>query len=217
MKRMVVVLLGMLCIAARTPTPSPSAASLSPQQVAAEEFRDGARQLDRAAKLHEELQAATDPKKREGVQKKLNKTLENAARSFQKAALNEPKMVQAYSELGFALRKLGRYDESLAAYEKALSIVPNFSPAIEYRAEAHLGLNRVKEAKDAYLLLFSGDRPRADLLFAAMKRWVAERTADPAGADPAQVTALAKFVDERAAIHAQTSPATVASGDMRSW
>lgn len=217
MKRMVVVLLGVFCIAARSPSPSPNAVSLSPQQIAAESFREGGRMLDRAAKQHEELQAATDPKKREGVQKKLNKTLEAAARAFEKAALNEPKMVQAYSELGFALRKLGRYDDSLAAYEKALSIMPNYAPAIEYRAEAFLGLNRVKEAKDAYLLLFSGDRPRADLLFAAMKRWVAERATDPAGADPAQVAALAKFVDERAAIHAQTSTTKVASGDMRSW
>jgi len=202
--------------AARSSAPAPSSrAERSPQQVAEDELRQGAQQLDRAAKLHAELQAAPADK-REGLQKKLNKTLEGAARNFEKATMNAPRMVQAYSELGFALRKLGRYEESLAAYDKALTIVPNYAPALEYRAEAYLGLNRVAEAKEAYLILFGGDRPRADLLFAAMQKWVAARTADPAGVDPQQVAELAKFVEERAAIHAQTSVAT-ASKDLRTW
>lgn len=222
MKRITMGLLAMFLLpavfAANTPAPSGGGAGMvmTPQQVALDEFRRGAQQLEKAAKLHGELQAANETK-REGLQKKLTKTLEGAARSFEKATLNDPRMVQAYSELGFALRKLGRYQESLAAYDKALSIMPGFAPAIEYRAEAHLGLNRFAEAKEAYLLLFAGDRPRADLLFAAMQKCVAARTADAAGADPQQVAALAKFVEERAAIHAQTSPATLASKDLRSW
>ncbi|HYI12436.1 MAG TPA: tetratricopeptide repeat protein [Thermoanaerobaculia bacterium] len=220
MKGMAIGLLVLLCVpagfAAKSAAPASSPAEMSPQQAAGDEFRRGAQLLDRAAKQHAELLAAKE-KQREAVQKKLNKTLETAVRSFEKATQFDPRMVQAYSELGFALRKLGRYEQSLAAYDKALSIMPGYSPAIEYRAEAHLGLNRVAEARDAYLLLFSGDRPRADLLFAAMTKWVAARSADPAGADPQQVAALAKFVEERAAIHAQTSAATMASKDMRTW
>lgn len=205
-----------LAFAANSPAPAMSPGMASPQQVAADEFRRGAQLLDRAAKQHAELEKAGD-KQRDALQKKLTKTLETAARSFEKATLNDPNMVQAYSELGFALRKLGRFDQSLAAYDKALRLAPGYSPAIEYRAEAHLALNRVNEAREAYLALFNGDRPRADLLFAAMTRWVAARSADPAGADPQQVAALAKFVEERAAIHAQTSPASLASKELRTW
>lgn len=222
MKRTAIVVIALTCapalFAARVPSSGSGAQQgMSPQQMAADDFRRGAQLLDRAAKQHAEWKAAANEKEREAVQKKLTKTLETAARSFEKALSNDPRMVQAYSELGFALRKLGRYEQSLAAYDKALAIVPDYAPAIEYRAEAYLGLNRVAEAKSAYLALFASDRARADLLFAAMQKWVAERNANAAGADPQEVAALAKFVDERAAIHAQTSPASMASKDLRTW
>ena len=35
-------------------------------------------------------------------------------------------------------RRLGEYDRSLAAYEKALALSPDYPEAIEYRAEAYL-------------------------------------------------------------------------------
>lgn len=199
---LLVVFLSPALFAARSSAPKP----LDPQQVAANEFRAGAYQLDRAAKIHARLAAAPESEK-DGLEKKLNKALESAVRDFKRATDNDPRMVQAYSELGFALRKLGRFEESLAAYDKALAIMPTYSPAIEYRAEAYLGLNRVAEAKQAYLMLFSGDRPRADLLYAAMKRWAADH--------PDGDAAFAKWIAEREPLHATATQ--TASKDLRTW
>ena len=53
---------------------------------------------------------------------------------------------EAFSSLGYARRKLGMYEGALSAYDTALSLVPNYAEAVEYRAEAYLALNRIPEA-----------------------------------------------------------------------
>jgi tetratricopeptide (TPR) repeat protein len=103
------------------------------------------------------------------------------------------------------LRKVGNYNASLDAYGKALQIQPNYTPAIEYRAEAYLGLNRLDDVKSAYMTLFTADRPRADELTAAMEKWVDKRQADPGGVDPATVESFGKWVAERKQLASQTS------------
>src|SRR5437868_1650054 len=80
--------------------------------------------------------------------------------------------------------------KSLVNYEKALKINPGFADAIEYRGEAYLGLNRIEDAKQAYLTLFAKDRAQADSLMKAMNTWVSKHQAEPAGVDPAVVTGL---------------------------
>ena len=73
---------------------------------------------------------------------------------FQAAVKKNPALFQAWGSLGYAYRKVGNYPASLEAYGKALEIEPNYTPAIEYRAEAYLALNRLDE-----VILFS---PLAD-------------------------------------------------------
>ena len=63
----------------------------------------------------------------------------------------------------------------MAAYNQALEIQPDYAEAIEYRAEAFLGLNRLDEVKEAYMQLFREDRERADELMSAMQQWVDQR------------------------------------------
>jgi tetratricopeptide (TPR) repeat protein len=178
-----------------------------PRSEALSYYQSGQRRLDKIGKIAEELKTA-DAAKAVRLQEKMRKGLEAAAGDFRRAVQNDPNLFQAHSELGFTLRKLGKYDESLAAYDRALSLQPNFAPAIEYRAEAHLGLNRLDEAKEAYLLLFSGDRPRADLLFEAMKAWVAEHRDDPSAAT------FAAWIEQRQSLHQGTPTAT---SDLRTW
>ena len=63
-------------------------------------------------------------------------------------------MYQAWNYVGYTNRKLGNYDDALAAYDRALSSSsPDYAEAIEYRGHAYLGLNRLSEAKEAYLAL----------------------------------------------------------------
>jgi tetratricopeptide (TPR) repeat protein len=196
--------------------PSP-ATRMSPHDEAVESYNSAERRLDKLAKTFDDMKAATDPQAQAKLQQKITKGLESAAGELRRAITNEPKMFQAYSELGFTLRKLGKYPESLEAYDKALQLQPNFSPAIEYRAEAYLGLNRTEEAREAYTMLFVGDRPRADALLVAMKSYVAARKSDPAGVDAAKLADFGTWVEQRETIHSQTAPLTQQVSALRAW
>ena len=200
-----------------SPSMSPSAQPQDPHAQAVAYYNSGERQLEKATKANADLKANADPSKGDGLRSRLNKSLENAAADFNRAIKSEETLYQAHSELGFCLRKLSRFDESLQAYDKALKIEPRWAPAIEYRGEAYLGLNRLDEAKAAYTTLFDGDRVRADILFDAMKQWVAEHRANANGVDTAQLDAFAKWVDARTTIHAQTAATTASRDGIRSW
>ena len=53
--------------------------------------------------------------------------------------------------------------------DRALELAPDYGEAIEYRAEAYLGLDRIDDAKKAYMQLFNLDRALADELMEAMR------------------------------------------------
>ena len=76
-------------------------------------------------------------------------------------------------------------------------LAPTSSEAIEYRAEAYLGLNRLDAAKQSYMHLFVHDRAASNVLMKAMKAWVEKRRAQPAGVDPAAIDAFDAWVRER--------------------
>src|SRR6202140_694464 len=191
----------------------------SPHDQAVDYYNNAEHRIDGLAKLHDEMKAAaaTDPQKATKLQGKLAKGLENAAADLERAVKNDPQLFQAWSELGFTYRKMGKFKESLEAYERALQISPDYTPALEYRAEAYLGLNRLDDAKKTYTELFSGDRPKADALLISMKSFVAARRADPAGLDAAQLDAFGKWVEQREVIHNQTVALTAQTSTFRSW
>ena len=131
------------------------------------------------------------------LQKKINKEYRKSIDDLEKAIGYYPRFYQAHSSLGYALRKINRYDESLAAYNESLRINPSYHEAIEYRGEAYLGLNRLDDAKAAYMELFQSNRPLADQLIAAMLSWVAARRDDAGALDVALVEQFATWVDQR--------------------
>jgi tetratricopeptide (TPR) repeat protein len=194
----------------------PESPAQDPRAIAANDYQSGSRRLDKIEKLHKDRAAASDPKSIEKISRNIQKQLENAAADFKRAVRNDPNHFAAWSELGFCLRKLGRFDESLAAYDRALQIQPAFSPAIEYRAEAYLALNRLEEAREAYLLLFAGDRARAGILLEAMKSWVSERRADPGAIAAEKIDQFADWVSKREIFHQQTGSVSATSAS-RSW
>jgi tetratricopeptide (TPR) repeat protein len=120
-----------------------------------------------------------------------------ALKDFQTAATAKPDNYRAHNGAGYALRKLGDYDRALQSYERALTLAPASTEAIEYRGEAYLGLNRLDDAKQAYMHLFVHDRGASNVLMKAMRAWVHNQQAKPGVVDPAIVAAFDAWVRER--------------------
>jgi tetratricopeptide (TPR) repeat protein len=114
---------------------------------------------------------------------------------FTSATRLDSSMHEAYTYLGYANRKLGRYDESLKAYDQALKINPDTPYAIEYQGETYLALNRIAEAQFNFLRLYALNAYSAGKLLKAMRAWVeANKAKPPAGID---VPALAAWIEEK--------------------
>lgn len=170
---------------------------LTPEEKAVASYNAGIKHRDKAAKLEQKSINEPNEKKFAKLQKKITKEYNRAIKDYERAVDHYPRFYQAHSSLGFALRKVDRFEESLAAYNVSLDINPYFDEAIEYRGEAYLGLNRLDEAKEAYIELFQNDRVLADQLMAAMMAWVAARRDDADGLDTAVVEQFAEWVEQR--------------------
>ncbi len=180
----------------------------SPEQEAVEYYNDGISARDKAAAYEKESAAETDAKKKEKLDGKARDKHESSIKKFVNATRKDPKLYQAWGSLGYAYRKTGNYKDSLEAYAKALELQPGYTPAIEYRAEAYLGLGRLEDVKSAYMTLFSADRPRANELSAAIEKWLEKSKSNPSGVDPAQLEEFGKWAAERKQLATQTSSAT---------
>ena len=206
---------GILASGSSVPAPPPgggsSLPSMSPEERAVEAYKNGDEHRVKGKKLEEE--AAT--KKGSDADKtsaKAKSEYEKSLKDFKNAAKLNPQLFQAYNGMGYAYRKTGDYAKALEMYDQAIKMAPGFFPeAVEYRAEAYLALNRIDDARQAYLELFAADRKQADILMTAMKSWVTARHADPAGLSPEVISAFEKWIGERDGMAKQTSLMGVSS------
>ncbi len=195
------------------------AAELTSEQQAMAAFNEGLEHRDKAWKLEDQASSA-DGAKAEKKAMKAQNAYGKAIERYRTAVELAPDFYQAWSSLGYALRKTGQYEDSLAAYDRALAIDPRYAEAIEYRGEAYLGLDRVEEAKAAYMLLFQIDRERAAELMTAMKRWLEARRSDAGGLSEADIESFSTWVEERSDLVAQVGTLASrarAAGAGRSW
>jgi tetratricopeptide (TPR) repeat protein len=176
---------------------------MTPEEQAKQAYNQGVRAVKAADKLAKTADEATDEKKKAKALDKAKHQYDNARGYFASALQRKVDMYEAWNYVGYTSRKLGEYDKALQAYDEALRLNPNYSEAIEYRGEAYLALNRIEDAKNAYMLLFQGQRPLADQLMVAMQKWVTDRKA--AGNAAPEVDALAQWIDERSNIARQTA------------
>jgi tetratricopeptide (TPR) repeat protein len=139
----------------------------------------------------------------------------SARTKLQSLVARSPQFAEAWNALGYTQRKLGSYDDALASYAKALDLKPGYPEALEYRGEAYLRLDRIHEAKQAYLDLFVTNRKIAATLLESMKTWIKNRRGAP-GVDATVVTDLEQWVQERSQIATQTAALTRA-GAAASW
>lgn len=175
-------------LAIRNKPQASDAAKKSPEAAATEALNSGLKRLEKADQI-----ASKNPKQ-------ARKEYEAALKDFQAAADAAPDNYRAHNGAGYALRKLGHYERALASYERALVLAPTSSEAIEYRAEAYLGLNRLDAAMQSYMHLFVHDRTASNVLMNAMKDWVEKHRAQPAGVEPAAIDAFGAWVGERDAL-----------------
>jgi tetratricopeptide (TPR) repeat protein len=94
---------------------------------------------------------------------------------FRTAVAADPGLKEAWNLIGYTSRRLGDYEESLSAYDKALAIAPDYPEAIEYRAELFLLTGRLPQVKEAYGALLKASPSYAGVLKTSMQEWLAEK------------------------------------------
>lgn len=183
-------------------------AAPTPEEQARSAYNSGVKAVEKADELAADAARQTDARKQQKLREKAQYTYGAALKKFTRATELVPSYHEAWNYVGYTNRKLGDYHAALAAYDRALSLSPGYAPAIEYRGHAYLGLNRLGEAKEAYLSLYSGNRQLAAQLLAAMQAWVGTHRTNAAGVDGPTLEAFASWVSERSAIASQTASLT---------
>ena len=189
------------------------APQLTPRQKAINHYNRGLKNRDKAWKHEEKARQASAQKKRQKELEKAQKQYTRAIKEFRSAVELVDNFHQAYGSLGYALRRSGQYEEALQSYDRSLAIHPGYVEAIEYRAEAYLGLNRLEDAKSAYLLLVRQDQEQAGKLLEAMKDWIGQRREDQS-VEAGSLDEFAQWVAERDGIAQTTARPTASWG---SW
>jgi tetratricopeptide (TPR) repeat protein len=112
----------------------------------------------------------------------VRKGYSEARERFRAAAEADPGMKEAWNMIGYTSRRLGDYEASLAAYERALSLSPDYPEAIEYRAELFMLTGRFDDVKASHARLKELSPSYADVLVASVKEWAANKDAPGAKA-----------------------------------
>jgi tetratricopeptide (TPR) repeat protein len=183
--------------------------SRSPESVAKRHHQAGLRQKQKAWKLEAKAAKADDVADREKLLAKAKKAYEKAIGSQEAALEALPTHYEAANELGYALRKTGRYAEAIASYDRALALNDVFYPAVEYRAEAYLATGQLERAKSGYMALFRNDRKLAAQLMTAMDEWLGQQPEGEAKAS------FAAWLEERKALAAVGED--LSQNNVRSW
>jgi tetratricopeptide (TPR) repeat protein len=177
----------------RPKDPGPAPVS---EQGAIDAYTAGYASILRAEHAENLAAAASNEAERQAALGDARKAYQASLPNFAIAVRLDESMHEAYTYMGYANRKLGRYDDALRAYERALKINPDTTFAIEYQGEAFLGLNRIDEARFNFLRLYALDQSQAAKLLRAMHAWVAANEAKPpAGID---MPALTAWIAEKA-------------------
>jgi tetratricopeptide (TPR) repeat protein len=178
--------------------------SRSPGEIAESRYRRGLRSRDKALDFEAKAKKKDESWFGKRPSERAVDSWNDAVGFYQEAIEQRPRFYEAYSDLGYAYRKLGDYSASLAAYDRALRFQPDYVQAIEYRGEAYLRLLRLEDAQAAYMRLFVLDRQLADQLLANMTLWVSEVEAAEEGLSPSRLKAFRTWVGERAQLAGQT-------------
>lgn len=144
-------------------------------------YNVGFEDFEKATRL--ELQVGTKKgAELRALEAEVRKGFSSARERFRAALEADPNMKEAWNMVGYTSRRLGDYEESLIAYDRALALAPDYPEAIEYRAELFVLTGRFDEVKDAYASLQKSSPSYAETLKNAILDWSKDRNAPGAKA-----------------------------------
>ena len=114
---------------------------------AAVAYNDGVKKMTRADAVGVQKSATFTYDYAAAPDGKALREYEGAIADFTRALSYDAKMKEAHNNLGYCLRRVGRLPESLAAYDKAIELDPDFAQAREYRGETYLALSQPDKAE----------------------------------------------------------------------
>jgi tetratricopeptide (TPR) repeat protein len=184
----------------------PHAAEVKPDKAAAKALAAGIKSLEKAKELESAAAAASaNPDKRAKLEEKLSDTYNRALDQFTEALANNSELVDAWDDVGYVHLKLGAYREAVDDYNHALKFKPGLLSAEEHRAEAYIAIDRLDDAKIAYMDLYYHAPPLAEQLMSAMQQWLKDHRADARGVRPQDIDAFDRWVMERDSIAKQAA------------
>ncbi len=186
---------------------APSASAEKPDAAARKAFKAGTKSLDKAREFNEIAAKATNPDKKAAALEKVNDAYGRALDQFTEALSNKGDMVEAWNNVGYIHLRLGAYRESIDDYNHALKLTPDLLDATLHRAEAYVEVDRLDEAKAAYMDLFNHARPLADQLMVSMQKWLENHRVSANGMRPADIESFGQWLTERDRIAKQTASA----------
>lgn len=127
-------------------TPEEKAAELIKK--ATKEYNKGVKHMDKARQQAQKGDSTYAFNYRATTEAKTKKEYKKAVKRFNKAIKHNEEFPEAYNNLGYCYRKLGKLEESLDAYSKALELNPDFARAIEYLGETFLALDSLSGANE---------------------------------------------------------------------
>jgi tetratricopeptide (TPR) repeat protein len=178
-------------------------------------YNQGVKLTHKADDAAKSAEGSADPGKKAQAAREAQDKYTEARKQFEQAVQTDPSIAEAWNYLGYTNRKLGSYDQALAAYQKALALKPGYPDALEYRGEAYLGMSHLPDAKQAYLDLYGTNREQAQKLLNAMHAWVTAQRVSP-NAAAAGIDDFDKWIQEREQI-AHATAALTRAGTAAAW
>jgi tetratricopeptide (TPR) repeat protein len=176
-----------------------------PDAAAAKAYKAGMKSLNKARDYETAAANAPNEDKKNAALENKNDAYGRALDQFTEALSNKGDMYEAWNNVGYIHLRLGAYQESIDDYNHTLALKPDLLEAILHRAEAYVAVDRLEEARSAYMELFNHERKLADELMVPMQQWVTEHRSNAGGMRPAEIDSFDKWLQEREGIARQTA------------